>query len=83
MENIIAILKTTNAKIIWASTTPVMARKGKNADAIARYNKAAEKLMKNVSLAGRFAAADLCARVKQPDSRRTSVFFATILSVAA
>jgi hypothetical protein len=48
-KNMIAlldILKDTNATLIWASTTPLMSRKGKRFEDIKNYNNIAEKLMK-------------------------------------
>ncbi len=45
LEQILAILEETGAKLIWANTTPIMSRKGERFEHIAQYNRAAAKLM--------------------------------------
>ncbi len=45
LKQILAILKKTDAKLVWASTTPVMSRTGERFEHIAQYNRAAAELM--------------------------------------
>lgn len=45
LRQILAILEGTGAKLVWASTTPVMSRRGERFEHIAQYNRAAAKLM--------------------------------------
>ncbi len=45
LKRILAILEGTGAKLIWASTTPIMSRRGERFEHIAQYNRAAAKLM--------------------------------------
>jgi hypothetical protein len=45
LKQILTILKKTDAKLVWASTTPVMSRTGERFEHIAQYNRAAAKLM--------------------------------------
>ncbi len=46
LKKILAVLEATDAKLIWASTTPIMSRKGTRFEDIPILNKAAEMLMK-------------------------------------
>ena len=46
LTKLVAVLKTTNARLIWASSTPVVSRKGDRFKDIAQYNKVAESVMK-------------------------------------
>ncbi len=46
LKKLLATLESTDAELIWATTTPVMSRKGKRLDDIPRFNKAAAELMK-------------------------------------
>ena len=45
LVKIIAALKATNARLIWASTTPIMSRKGDRMEAIPGLNRTAAELM--------------------------------------
>ncbi len=45
LNKIIDILEPTGAKLIWANSTPITTRKGDHALSIAKYNKAAAKVM--------------------------------------
>jgi acyl-CoA thioesterase-1 len=48
-ENLVKLVDTmekTGAKLIWASTTPIMSRTGKRFDDIKKYNAVAEKVMR-------------------------------------
>ncbi len=45
LKQILAILEGTGAKLIWASTTPVMNRQGERFEHIAKYNRATAMLM--------------------------------------
>lgn len=47
LTKIVDMLQATGAKLVWASTTPVMTRKGKRFEAIAKNNENAAKLMKD------------------------------------
>jgi hypothetical protein len=47
LVQIIKVLKGTGAKLVWASTTPVMYRKGARFEAIPALNRTAEELMKS------------------------------------
>jgi acyl-CoA thioesterase-1 len=51
LTQIIKTLKGSGAKLIWASTTPVMYRKGARLEAIPTLNRTAEKLMKANNIA--------------------------------
>lgn len=46
LTKLVSILKTTNARLIWASSTPLMYRKGDRFEDIAKYNQVAESVMK-------------------------------------
>ncbi len=46
LTELVTILKATNARLIWASSTPIMFRKGERFDDIAKYNQVAESVMK-------------------------------------
>ncbi len=51
LAKLVARLKQTNARLIWASTTPVMFRKGERFEDIRRYNDAAAAVMKENGIA--------------------------------
>jgi acyl-CoA thioesterase-1 len=46
LTKIVDLLQATGAKLVWASTTPVMARKGKRFEAILKDNEVAAAIMK-------------------------------------
>ena len=46
LTEIVKILKGTGAKLIWASTTPIMCRTGARFETISNYNKIAASIMK-------------------------------------
>ncbi len=72
LTKILAVLESNDAKLIWASTTPIMSREGKRFEDIPILNKAAESLMKQRGIeindlynyvlpnAGRWQASDQC-----------------------
>jgi hypothetical protein len=45
LEKIVALLRATGARLIWASSTPIMSRKGDRFNDIARLNAAAAQVM--------------------------------------
>lgn len=51
LTKLVAKLEATKAKLIWASTTPVMYRKGKRFDDIKTFNTAAAEIMKEHKIA--------------------------------
>ncbi|MFO7535304.1 MAG: SGNH/GDSL hydrolase family protein [Kiritimatiellia bacterium] len=45
LEKMVALMRATGARLIWASSTPIMSRKGDQFDDIARLNAAAARVM--------------------------------------